>query len=81
MMDATTTLTRTDPQPGRLTGMNGSKNPGRSVERGLRCPDLAIDLLNRGSGVGLVQRKRDLLLGELALLNGELSFVEFAGIL
>jgi hypothetical protein len=29
----------------------------------------------------LVQRKRDLLLGELALLHGELSFVEFAGIL
>ncbi len=51
------------------------------VERGLRDPDLATDLLNRGAGVNLVQRKRDLFLSELALLHGELSFVEFAGIL
>lgn len=41
-------------------------------KRGLRDPELATDLFDGGAEIGLVQCERNLLLGELTLLHGEL---------
>jgi hypothetical protein len=68
-------------QPAQLRHAHAADLLLPGINRCLRDPDLATDLLNRVPNVSIVQCKSDLLLGELALLHGELSFEEFARIL
>lgn len=55
------------------------------IERRLREPHLAADLLGTSAGLGLLDRERDLLVGVFRLLQGPfpppLSVIEMAGFL